>query len=621
MTQKDKEMAEIAQIMLSLSTKYAYSEGPKNLIAEARRVYYERNGIVKKKKTPKRFESHGPIHTAMMNLAQAKKNIDTTTLAVSKAASKYIDKGMLSYDKFYKERSGDIGHALENMTASHFVGNPNLTLACVKNDKAFSGDASIQDWNFKCGALKNREAVKDEIYVPYADRSVIEVLSDFDRQEVIPNESVSEWLQNMQCFDGNLKTDFQFVSLILSSMTSEMSGHLTQFLEKSIPTGVNTKEMRQLIQDFKTILSEKPKFAFHEPDVKSFDTMHYTTNLCQINGWYEFDINERAYVIEISRKMVISSLKRKDENVSPCNIPLCEELMLQVRHKALGDLEGTYCPYGFFISASAASAEKTGALHFLGDNAISVHMPCYLGPSADRDGDVMKQAGKLIKHLQSIHLPGSASVKHGKFFFKSLFELDRGGNFDKEGGELVKHCVARIKAQHAKNGLTEAAGITDVDIVKASFVANQHAFDLTKVYESKYHHTKLWETSKSFSMAVMSPPDYPNLNYVFVFIQNEQGDDVPDAPGKDAIKSNKFTDGAINAVPGSGRREEDDGEAGVSTPRMNSDERGAMGRFRKTDSDERDAMGRFRKTGRPEVKTKFYKSTLPLDLESELALL
>ena len=610
MTQKDKEMAEIAQIMLSLSAKYAYKDGPKNLIAEARRVYEERNGIVRKKKNHKKFESHGPIHTAMMNLAQAKRKIEITSLAVSKAASKFIDKGMLRYDDFYKGKTDQSRNTLENMKASHFVDDALLTLACVENTAA-EHDISKSTWKFKSGMLKNREVVKGEMYVPYADRVVIGIeddVSDIPPAVVAnnqPNDLLIKRLKNIQHFDGDLKTDFQFVSLILAAMPVDASGKLNRFINMYI---TDKAASTTIINAIVGILSETPKFGFHEPDVKSFDTMHYTTSLCHVNGWYDINIGDKAYKIEISRKMVIASLKKTDDNVLPCNIPLCEEVMFQIRYKTLGDLEGTYCPIGFFISASAG---KTGALHFLGDNAISVHMPCRLGISADRDGDIMIQGGKLIKHLQSIHLPGLASVTHGKFFFEKLFKVDENGAFDRND-KLVRHCVSRIKEQHAKNGITKSeTDISDIDIVKASFVANQHAFDLTKVDEYKSHHTRLWETSKSFSMMVMSPPNDPNLNYVFVLIQDENGVVVPEAfernvTSKKIAVPRKIDDNIDQNIAAD---EIDPGDE-ISTPRMREFERGAI---------EMNDTGKYGGAVKTDIKTKFYESTLPLDLESELA--
>ena len=226
--------------------------------------------------------------------------------------------------------------------------------------------------------------------------------------------------------------------------------------------------------------------------------------------------------------MVISSLNTSDSSSTDAvyNIPLCEEITLQLG--SIGNGVATYLEKGSLISAIIDTAmyqadqKKYSAqqLHFLGDNAFTVNIPRKISLPLNGDACVMFWVGWLQRQLQAVKYAGSKTkFNYTKKFFGPIFEGNANG-FNKES-KMYKVYEGKIKQKREAGDLSSTnKEITDVDIMQASFLANQHAGDLTTVDGFKHFITRKWIISKSFGMAVLSPCKASSLNYVFVWTRD-----------------------------------------------------------------------------------------------------
>jgi len=522
----------VARIILRLNnTKYADGNRPKNITAEARALWRKENGIQTGKGKKKWTEAEVSISGAMQRLGMIKSDMYVTSKAVSMAAGELINEGMRAQDKTApsapekangstgsgKKSVSSVSNRLENSYADHLLGSKDYTDMCLGKNE--SGSYEGETWQFKHGTFEN---IKDDsgLYMPRKesqvwDKDAAQTHLNFVCEEI----DVGSSLNKLRHFKGDLKSDFKYMSILLHTITAKHEEEIETFLIKFFRLPVNGKHMLEstvytpAINDIKNairgILSEEDGFRFHAATVRPFKTRHYLVNVCEINGWLEFELENIKYRVELCRKMVVLNTDKMLSPKNPTYIPVCEELFMQISRKH-GDVE-TYHEHGMYITCKprpppiqVQSPGKSNffysqQIHYFGNNAFTMNTtPCNTEPF-DKNKDTMKMVGAVVRRLQGVGSDNKGIAHQTYECFKKIIDAP----------DLVT-----TDSEPSSTTVPE----TNIVALKKSFLANQHANDQTAVVDDKHPSIRIWMSSKSFSIVCVSPAKYPALNYVYVHL-------------------------------------------------------------------------------------------------------
>ena len=505
---------------------------------------------VKRKPRAKKVSST-PILDEMKFLELRRSGLQIIAISQSMVGSKFITEGELRYDRVFNGTiSADSLH--NKAVATHFTCNSKLTELCIKKDGFKKEQHAHQRYPLllRHGVFQNKLTLAGS-YIPYSDADPLTFETsdkvDVPEADGIGNkgeEIVLNQFEKLRYFNGDFKADLQYLSMILT-IEGNFRGKLRQYFkdglfamnkEKNLDDGTIESIINGVLKSAECIRNDTKSFRFYPATVFPYETRNYITRPCLIDGWYGFKLNDTEYKVEINRQLVISTLKSRD-GLATYNTPLCEEITLQLRSTTKD--KTTLCAMGFFISVRLHTASydlnpqsvqdyetvkemSAQPIHFLGDNAFTVNIPRKIvDPPINAEAGVMFWVGWLRRQLQAVQSDKVDKLKNAKRFFGPIFGGDsekNEGKFNQEN-EIVKLCRSHIDDQRKRRGLDPIEGekLDDEEILKASFLSNQHAGDLSAVDGSKYIITRRWIVFKSFAMAVLSPASNPKFNYVFVW--------------------------------------------------------------------------------------------------------
>ena len=525
----------VARVILRLNnTRSADGSRPKNPVAEARALWRKENGIstVNSKGKKKITTAEVSISSAMQRLGKIKSDMYVTSKAMSMTASGLINEGMNAYNKHSKAsvssssaRSSassksslsisSISPGLEKSYADHLLGLEYYTDLCLGKTQPDIDGEKEQMWQFKSGKFENLK--EEDIYMPRKESETWDGHDDSTESNLAfkcAEIDVKNALQKLRVFKGDLKSDFRYMSILLQKFPMEscetpvkkfilgvliepVKGHYTPAQD------IYAATTNEILSAIKSILTDGCGFKFHAVTVRDFKTRQYTINLCEINGWLEFEIESTMFRVELCRKMVIVNMIETSSPNYKKYVPICEELFIQISKK-YGNTE-TYHRRGLYLTCkpkpplTTKDSYYSQQMHYFGNNAFTVNIsPCHTEPF-DKNRDTMKMVGVVVRLLQGVG-SSDTNIAHQTYeFFKKILDTKKPGKTDHSSSSSVtdEDCISNLRK---------------------SFLANQHANDQTAVVEGKHPSIRIWMSSKSFSIVCVSPAKYPALNYVYVYL-------------------------------------------------------------------------------------------------------
>jgi hypothetical protein len=526
--EKQNQRVQVAMTALQLSVKGRDDGKPLNVLKQAKAVVA--NPAKRRRNKTTSGKNPATIADAMSFLDYKEKGLWTLYISMTGAVDRFISQGKFRYDQTISKKDDLLNFA----TATHFMGNAHLTEACLGKWRLNLERHSQRAFNIdvRWGLFDNNDR-GNGVFEMYKDREV-SIFSGGEKKYHESNE-----LPKIFTFNGDLKTGFRYLSLVFPKHSQDFESKIESYIKSShtdLTVASSNSAVKEVVKKILNNTSEQTQIKFQHADVRPFATMHYVTKICQLKASFEFSLNQTKHTVLITRKMVLSSFKDQHmtESEVQYNIPLCEEFSLQLKST---NLKGeVYAPKVLYVVAKprtaqytfgAGSAEASSQLHFLGDNAFTVNMPQHINLPIENHAAAMYITGWLVGQLQAVKCSNKPRLNAAKHFFASLFGVkteDR-KNLDDEtksplsnDSAVAKHAKLRINTRYNKQGVPESdRKFQDIDILKSSFLANQNAGSLTQIEGGMYFLTKQWFVSKTFSVVVLSPAQFPLLNYVFVW--------------------------------------------------------------------------------------------------------
>ena len=350
--------------------------------------------------------------------------------------------------------------------------------------------------------------------------SLLEYITDLKRPEAnaatLPDNGVFK-------FEGykRAKTEekiFQERRLVLSAnlktiVKEYIADQMKQALGNVYDLNKFQKETDYIIDKISSEILESWKknsnITFGDARIRSFSSSDYEINLCSINGVYDFKASDKQMQIAIVRRMTLSSVSQlaRNESKKQYNIPLCEEISIQLRGK---NERETYSntPRGLVIALKLGA--DPSCVHFHGLNAFTLKIPTQIPWRENRHECSMQIAGWLVQHIDYIH---------------SLNEEHKASALDVFGGIIkpIQRLIAdRINSKRLLTGKKDMITTVDKDTVdpqglyrllELSFLGNQSLSHLSSL-TGKSDHAKCisppfvvtqWFCAPSFSIVVLSP--------------------------------------------------------------------------------------------------------------------
>ena len=488
---KIQTQAQIAKLMVEMHKQEPEpGQKKKNVVSAATR-------IILKRRPTEHTKSSSPIANAMRHYELKKKGLNYVRIAMSMEASRHINAGLLRSHQIKQEKD-----TLRPVKAAHFVYNPLLTLICAKRGEftqaARIGSKVELELNHGVAATAP-DPVNGYQYLP--------------RNEVVLKESITssdlEVPEEIERFNGDLDNNANSLSAILlnSIFVADLRPHLIKFIK-----GLDAKIPPRVVEDVvKRILSstrpESEVKFYYPPDIRQFHTADYEVSLCNLSGWYNFKLDDNTeYRIRIHRRMILSTLRTTKAKDVPYTVPLAEEIEIQLNKKDAEEWKGfpeAYVVVSKARSATEPNAAKTSQLHFLGDNAFTVMLPSNPLLPTDKYAAIMHLVGWVQSKLQQVTCQDKAKLNDALTFFKDLVEGESSVN---------EYYATLIKAER-----TEPQEVSTVDVMKRSFLSNQHAHDLTAIQGDRHFITNQWFVSFGLGLVAISPSSDPHRSYVFVW--------------------------------------------------------------------------------------------------------
>jgi hypothetical protein len=440
---------------------------------------------------------HTPVLNAMRRLWKARMNTSIMGESASDEAGRLVEEGGREYDENL--------HA--QWKADDFLFDENLTIGCVDKKAPMVETTPWNSfWQIKEGVFQNISVEVpggNFIYFPRKDSDVENNLTSFKKKI----KDLAKNLNEIKHFDGNLKTDFRFLSVLFKDPKLSALAQLSEFTS-SLP---DTKVAAVISDAFKNMLvRDQPSFRFNDTYVRSFKTRHYTTHLCILSGLLSVKSNGKYYKVEVYRKMIIASVNKRSGDL-PHHIPLCEEFFLQIRYVDKNKTS-TYLSNGFYASGRFKNGDAetwNSTLSFMGDNAFCVEInPVIMrNQTVSETDEIMRFVGVIINHMKGVRSNDELKLMKTDKFFKFLFY--------KDGKKTKLHDFYQAKFDNPSD-------IGQFDVMKASFLSDKNACVQMAESNGKKPIIRIWMSSAMFAIVVISPAGNPSLNYTYVLFWGDQ---------------------------------------------------------------------------------------------------
>jgi hypothetical protein len=315
-----------------------------------------------------------------------------------------------------------------------------------------------------------------------------------------------------------------------------------------------------IIENIKSLTSETSKFRHESVSFDTIPTEDYLIQICRTKHFLMSD----TYGIEVHKSIILATVKNGTEKHE--NIPVCEELIIQLKIQDTSQSRGTPNLVNYnkccVISCSLAFQSKQDEyneayLHCFGENAFSMGCRGALsGLPSDKTKTCSRLAGYLVKQMYNINSTHLESMSTSVSLFKDMFDenmypvteknrneftgilngqnrlltasatggvatqqiVENKESFEMKADLIVKHINNQQDLSNRKSGKT-AKQVENGLVQKTlnSFLKRQNVRNFMEVENGKCCDIVKWISSPSFSILSLSPRGMPHKKCVFIF--------------------------------------------------------------------------------------------------------